>query len=217
MTPIRRLGRKRLAQEMRGVRDAQVPGRKPKYGGPYVPDPADGVGRRNRRGVGKAAVEGAFVPKTTGGIGGLPPMEKNDTASGRASAQQQAIAGRIGTTTAAKAQVTGAARSTAASGTQTGLGQNYQAGFGQQLSSRVSSGTIDQGRAKQTASERALLEQAYGANWRHHVYGDRGYMKRTREALAQNPDDPQVKALYAQLMRSRAEALAKAKEKLGQG
>jgi hypothetical protein len=91
------------------------------------------------------------------------------------------------------------------------------ADLGRQLQGRVASGAIDLEQAQHTAQERATLEKAYGANWRHHVYGDRGYIKRTRAALAENPNDPQVKALYEALLTQRSEALERARKKLGRG
>jgi hypothetical protein len=98
-----------------------------------------------------------------------------------------------------------------------GLGGSVQAGLGRQLSGRVSSGVIDQGRAEETAGERALLEQAYGPEWRTHVYGDRGYTQRTRKAMAANPDSKRARALYENLMQRRKEMLERAQIKVNGG
>lgn len=89
---------------------------------------------------------------------------------------------------------------------------NADAGIGAQLSHRVQSGAIDQEQAERVAKERAELEKAYGPDWRRQVYGDRGYVKRTRKALAANPTDPQLLALYQQLMQRRKGMLQHAGE-----
>jgi hypothetical protein len=93
------------------------------------------------------------------------------------------------------------------------VGSAIQAELGGQLSRRVDAGAIDQGQAEKVAHDRALLEAAYGPNWRVKVFGDKGYVQRTRQGLAENPNDPQIKALYEQLMRQRSAALERAKRK----
>jgi hypothetical protein len=90
-----------------------------------------------------------------------------------------------------------------------------QTDLGRQLSRRVEGGAIDQGQAEKVASDRAVLERAYGPNWRVKVFGDKGYVQRTRQSLTEDPEDPQVKALYEQLMRQRSSALERAKSKTG--
>lgn len=79
--------------------------------------------------------------------------------------------------------------------------------LGQQLSRRVAAGAINPDQAEKTAHDRELLERTYGPDWRVKVFGDRGYVQRTRQALAENPDDPQTRALYEQLMKQRNAAL----------
>ena len=96
-----------------------------------------------------------------------------------------------------------------------GIAQNEQPGLGRQLSRRVNAGEIDQGTANQTNADRRLLENAFGKDWRIHVYGSRGLTRRTREALAKNPSDPTYQALYARLMEDRKRALEKAREVVG--
>lgn len=108
-------------------------------------------------------------------------------------------------------------RSTQGSESAAGVSSAVQPGLGRQLSRRVKSGEIDQSTAQRTAVERVLLERAYGPDWRTKVYGDRGYAQRTRLAAANNPDDPQVQALYANLMKRRKEMLDKARAELGGG
>lgn len=93
------------------------------------------------------------------------------------------------------------------------VGSAVQANLGRQLSRRVASGAVTQPQADQVASDRALLESVYGPNWRVKVFGDKGYVQRTRAQLAQEPNDPQVRALYEQLMRQRSSALERAKKK----
>jgi len=93
------------------------------------------------------------------------------------------------------------------------VGPGGQAGLGPQLTRRVESGAISEGQAKSVASDRALLQKTYGPDWRVKVYGDRGYMQRTREALAKNPQDPSLQALYQQLLKERERMLAEARSK----
>lgn len=98
---------------------------------------------------------------------------------------------------------------------QASVAGGEQADLGQQLSRRVAAGSIDQGQAEKVAQDRAILEAAYGPDWRVKVFGDKGYVQRTRQALAQNPDDPQTKALYDRLLKQRSSALTRAKAKRG--
>lgn len=88
-----------------------------------------------------------------------------------------------------------------------------QADLGRQLSRRVAAGAIDQGQAEKVAQDRALLESAYGPDWRVKLFGGKGKVQHARQSLADNPQDPQAKALYDQLMRQRASALERAKRK----
>lgn len=96
-----------------------------------------------------------------------------------------------------------------------GIGGNFQAGLGQQLSSRVDSGAIDQERAEQTARERAMFAKAFGKNWRQHVYGSVGALKNARKSLAEGSTDPNVAAFYKKLMEERQRMLAIARERAG--
>jgi hypothetical protein len=91
------------------------------------------------------------------------------------------------------------------------------ADLGKQLSRRVSAGAVSQAQASQVARDRQLLEKAFGPDWRVKVFGDRGYVQRTRRDLARDPGNPQVKALYGQLMGNRRDALQRAKAKLAGG
>lgn len=51
------------------------------------------------------------------------------------------------------------------------VGEGVNADIGAQLSRRVSSGAIDISQAKQVASDRMVLERAYGPKWREKVFG----------------------------------------------
>lgn len=90
-------------------------------------------------------------------------------------------------------------------------------GLGGQLSRRVNAGAITQDQALRTARQRQTFKAVFGDDWRTKVFGDRGYAQRTRTALAQNPDDPQVAALNKQLMERRQRLLQAAQERLAQG
>lgn len=92
------------------------------------------------------------------------------------------------------------------------VGNNFQAGLGKQLSSRVSSGAVSQERAEHTAKERALLAKAFGPDWRQHVYGSVGYVKNARKQLRAGSTDPNVAALYKKLMEDRAQEIARAEQ-----
>jgi hypothetical protein len=95
-----------------------------------------------------------------------------------------------------------------------GLSGDFQAGLGKQLSSRVSSGAIDQQQAQKVATQRALLAKAFGPNWRTKVYGDAGYVGRVRKNLSAGKDTEQNSALYKNLMQQRSKALERARQKL---
>jgi hypothetical protein len=84
-----------------------------------------------------------------------------------------------------------------------GVGGSFQAGLGAQLSNRLSNGAVTQQRAQQTASERQLLAQAYGPNWRTKVFGQGG---------AQAIDGPFAQNVIRQ---KRARALDRARKKVG--
>jgi len=92
------------------------------------------------------------------------------------------------------------------------VGGNFQPGLGRQLSSRVSSGAITKERANKTASERKLLEDKFGKNWRERIYGGRNILKNNRKALAEGSTDPNVQAFNERLMALRANAVKRAKE-----
>jgi hypothetical protein len=97
------------------------------------------------------------------------------------------------------------------------LGSNRPAAqptLGKQLQRQVSAGAITQPQAQQTAQQRQTFEKAFGPQWRTHVFGDRGYVQRTRAALAANPSDQQAQALYQNELNRRAAMLKRAKEKL---
>lgn len=81
---------------------------------------------------------------------------------------------------------------------------------GAQLARRVASGAISQEQAQKTMQQRQTLRKAYGADWRTKAYGDLGYVRRTRQALAKNPSNPQLIALNKQLMQRRKYLLDKA-------
>jgi hypothetical protein len=84
-----------------------------------------------------------------------------------------------------------------------GVGGNFQAGLGEQLSNRVSSGAVTQQGASQTAQERQVLAQAYGPNWRTKVFGQGG-AKGISGSFAQNV-----------IRQKRARALDRARKKVG--
>lgn len=96
-----------------------------------------------------------------------------------------------------------------------GLGPQEQAGLGHQLTRRLQSGAISQGQAQQTAGQRQMLEKAFGSEWRRKVFGDRGYIQRTRLAKAKEPENARVQALNTALMKRRRQMLARAEQKLG--
>lgn len=82
--------------------------------------------------------------------------------------------------------------------------------IGGQLERRVSSGAIDMAQAKKVAGQRQTLRKAYGKDWRNKVYGDTGYARRTRTALAKNPTSQRLQALNKQLMERRKRLLKRA-------
>lgn len=92
-------------------------------------------------------------------------------------------------------------------GASQGVADAEMPGLGGQLTRKVQAGEIDSAQAQRTAGERARLEEAYGPNWRQKVYGDKGYMQRVRQALEERPDDPEVQALYKQLLAERKRML----------
>lgn len=55
-----------------------------------------------------------------------------------------------------------------------GVAGNMQPGLGKQLSNRVRSGAINQGQAQTVARQRAMLQKAFGSDWRKQVYGAGG-------------------------------------------
>ena len=93
------------------------------------------------------------------------------------------------------------------------IGNAVQPGLGRQLTSRVQSGAISQDQAQKTAQQRATLEQAFGKNWRVKVFGDRGYVQRTRKVMTANPDSARAAALNKALMGRRQTMLKRAEEK----
>lgn len=97
-------------------------------------------------------------------------------------------------------------------GGRAGVGDRAQADLGRQLTRRVDSGAISQEQAQRVAGERSQLADAYGPDWRTKVYGDRGYMQRTRLAAAENPEDERVQALLAMLLERRRRMLEQAME-----
>src|ERR1700754_3087957 len=91
-----------------------------------------------------------------------------------------------------------------------GLNSNYQAGLGQQLSTRVTSGAITQGQAARTNSERETMEIAFGKDWRSKVYGEAGKVHDLRSQLAQNPADEEARKEYQRLLGRRKKYLQRA-------
>lgn len=85
---------------------------------------------------------------------------------------------------------------------------------GAQLARRVASGAINQEQAQRTMQQRQTLRKAFGPDFRQKVFGDVGYLQRTRAALAKDPNNPQVAALNKQLMQRRQKMLAAAKARL---
>lgn len=92
-------------------------------------------------------------------------------------------------------------------GGRAGVQDRAQAGIGRQLTRRADSGAISQEQAQRTAGERSQLADAYGPDWRTKVYGDRGYVQRTRMAAAEDPEDERVQALLAMLLERRRRML----------
>lgn len=84
-----------------------------------------------------------------------------------------------------------------------GVGDSYQPGLGKQLSNRVESGRISQGRAQQTSKERQTLKAAFGSDWRTQVFGKGG----ARGLEGQSFGRPEIAA-------RRAKALQRARAKL---
>lgn len=95
------------------------------------------------------------------------------------------------------------------------IAQNAQPELGRQLTRRVQAGNVAPEQAQQVAQQRALLEKAYGPQWRVKLFGDRGYVQRTRSKLQEEPENTQVSQLYKQLMQIRQRALARAEQKYG--
>lgn len=90
------------------------------------------------------------------------------------------------------------------------LGEAVNTNLGAQLSSRVSSGAIDQQQAEQVAHDRAILEAHYGPNWRDKVFGGVGRVKRLRQDIAS--DEPgNSKSRLATLLAKRKSMLEQAK------
>jgi hypothetical protein len=90
--------------------------------------------------------------------------------------------------------------------------QKPSGGIGGQLERRVQSGVIDMAQAKKVAAQRQTFRKAYGPDWRTKVFGDRGYVQRTRTALAETPGDPQLQALNQNLKERRKRLLAAARK-----
>lgn len=84
---------------------------------------------------------------------------------------------------------------------------------GRQLAARVSSGSITQEQAQKTMQQRQTLQKAFGKDWRTQVFGDTGYVQRTRKGLAKNPQSPMVAALNKKLMERRQSMLTVARKK----
>jgi hypothetical protein len=55
---------------------------------------------------------------------------------------------------------------------QPSIAEGVNTNIGAQLSRRVSSGAIDNSQAQQVASDRLVLERAFGPKWREHVFGN---------------------------------------------
>ncbi len=95
-----------------------------------------------------------------------------------------------------------------------GLGTQAMPGpGGGQLARRVESGAITGDQAQKTMQQRQTLQKAFGPDWRTKVFGDRGYMQRTRTALAKNPKNPRLAALNKKLMERRQQMLEAARKK----
>lgn len=160
---------------------------------------ATGIGRKRARGRGRGAFQllpGGNLPKT-GGMPALTPPTRSGGPLPVKGAAEQAMPQRE--------RRTGRGR----------VGGASTPGLGRQLTSRVQSGAISQEQAQKTAQQRQLLEKAFGADWRTKVFGDAGYVRRARGAMAKNPQDPQVAALNKQLMERRQKALAAARKRIG--
>lgn len=86
---------------------------------------------------------------------------------------------------------------------------------GAQLQRRVKSGAISKEQAEKTMKQRQTLQKAFGKDWRTKVFGDRGYMQRTRVARSKNPKSPKLAALEKRLKERRSKMLdvARAKNK----
>lgn len=54
------------------------------------------------------------------------------------------------------------------------VGGAVQPKLGAQLSNRVQNGAIGQGQAQKVAKQRAMLQKAFGSDWRSRVYGQGG-------------------------------------------
>jgi len=105
-----------------------------------------------------------------------------------------------------------------AGGGRAGVGQAGMPGpGGAQLERRVKSGAITQEQAQKTMQQRQTLQKAFGKDWRTKVFGDRGYMQRTRTLAAKNPNNPQLAALKKKLGERRSSMLTAAKKKNGEG
>lgn len=84
---------------------------------------------------------------------------------------------------------------------------------GRQLAARVAAGKITQEQADRTMKQRQTLQKAFGKDWRTKVFGDRGYVKRTRVARSKNPKNPKLAALNKKLMERRKQMLDVARKK----
>lgn len=83
-----------------------------------------------------------------------------------------------------------------------GVGGAMQPKLGAQLSNRVQSGAINQGQAAKVAKQRAMLQKAFGSDWRTKVFGQGG-AKGISGPFAQG-----------QIRAKRSAALGRAKRKL---
>lgn len=90
------------------------------------------------------------------------------------------------------------------------IGAAVQPDLGAQLSRRVASGAIDQQQAEQVAHDRALLEQAYGPNWRDRVFGGAGVVQGLRQDVASHTNEFGAKAKLGEILAKRKRLLGKA-------
>lgn len=80
---------------------------------------------------------------------------------------------------------------------------------------RLAAGSITQDQANNTAEQQSLLEQAFGPEWRTHVFGGRGIVAANNKALAGGSGSAQELAFHDELMKDRRRALEQAARKLG--